>query len=79
MADVNVNNPGFMIFGAHNLSQSSTGRVIANIETFIRHPQYSESAFDYDFALVSIANPLDFTASWKYQPVCLPDSCSDSW
>ena len=39
------------------------------------HPNYVFP--DYDYALVELPTPLNFSESWKVQKICLPESCSD--
>ena len=41
------------------------------------HPQFHPTSFDYDFALIELSSSIDFTQTWKVQPICLPDNCND--
>ncbi|TRY78712.1 hypothetical protein TCAL_06797 [Tigriopus californicus] len=48
-----------------------------NVEEVIRHPKAGQTAqFDYDFALVKLATPVDFSRFHRVRPACLPDPSS---
>lgn len=45
---------------------------LVRVKNFIRHQNYSLYPIDYDFALLELAEPLNFTD--KIQPIALPDA-----
>ena len=60
------------VLGVENLHQS-TGRELSIPIDFVRtHPQYNPISFDFDFALLRTAKPIDMTFA---QAICLPRSC----
>lgn len=67
-----------VILGDHDWTSKTEvveGRFDA--EEFIRHPKAGQVAqFDYDFALIKLVTPVDFTQYHRVRPVCLPDPSS---
>ena len=64
-----------LYFADHDANVGDTDEYTATPDAIVIHPSYDGA--DYDFALIHISTPLDFTNSWKIQKVCLPTDCSD--
>lgn len=45
---------------------------IIDIKKFVEHKDYNSDTTDYDFSLIKLAEPLNFTD--KIQPISLPDA-----
>ena len=72
-------NPGFSInnlltrFGEHDLESTDEPHphVDRKVEKVIKHPKYNvEESYDYDIALIKLANPVDYDLN--IIPICLP-------
>merc|ERR1712183_366659 len=58
------------------------GQVRMAITEIINHPDYDSNSVDRDFALLRMANPIDWAANPNIRPACLPEYTAgdyDQW
>jgi len=58
-----------VVLGEHDITRSDGEQIIAPSQ-WISHPSYNERTTNYDFAIVRLSNPVDFSPS--VVPACLP-------
>lgn len=67
-------NSDFVHFTRNNVRVNSSfyaqGGSVVRVSRYIRHPRYSNSNGDFDYALLELAEPLNFTSG--VQPIALP-------
>ena len=68
---------GYVTYADHKLGTTDTNEQVVEIANVISHPSYTESTFDYDYALVQVKTAVSFN-TWQIQPVCLPESCASA-
>jgi len=61
--------------GEHDWStESETRSITRNVVKIEMHNRYSEKTMDYDFALLKIDTPVDFSKYEHIRPACLPQT-----
>jgi len=64
-----------VLVGDHDVSvETETISQRKNISQLIIHPQYNSATNDYDFGLMKLWSPLNFTSHPNIRPICLPVS-----
>lgn len=66
-----------VLLGEHNVQQSYDGAFKAGVTKITVHPDYNSNTMDHDFALVRLAQPVQFSSSVR--PVCLPQNNYDDY
>lgn len=56
-------------------AESASGGTLVKVKKYIKHPKNGRTAFDYDFALLKLQEPLEFDD--QIQPIALPDEQLD--
>jgi len=64
-----------VILGEHNITDSDFNRV--DVAQIIKHPNYDPYKYDYDYAILRLANPVAFTN--EVSPACLPADLSNTF
>merc|ERR1712088_431569 len=70
-----------MLLGEHDYWDSDEP-VRMDISEIIMHPDYNSNTVDQDFALLRMANPIDWAANPNTRPACLPEYTAgdyDQW
>ena len=57
-----------VLLGEHNIADDEFNSV--DVAEIINHPDYNNETVDYDFAILRLANPVNFTN--EVRPACLP-------
>ena len=57
-----------VLLGEHDTSDNVADR--HNISAITPHPRYNETTADFDFAVITLAAPVNFSAA--VAPICLP-------
>ena len=57
-----------VLLGEHDTSDNVADR--HNISAITPHPRYNETTADFDFAIITLAAPVNFSAA--VAPICLP-------
>lgn len=52
-------------------SMFASGGTVIKVKKYINHPKNGEVAFDYDFSLLELAEPIQFND--RMQPIALPE------
>ena len=66
----------YVYFGKHDWDDwSDYYRMAVPLSSITLHPNYNFP--DYDYALLELPTPLNLSANWNVQKVCLPTSCDD--
>ena len=47
--------------GEHSISTSDGTELVVRADNYLVHPKYQESGFRYDFALLRLEEPVDFS------------------
>jgi len=76
-----VENANFQVLlGEHDYMDSSEADSIrSGISAAINHPRYDASTTDYDFSLVKLSEPVDFSQHPHIRPICLPADDSETY
>merc|ERR1711973_444438 len=76
-----VENANFQVLlGEHDYMDSSEADSIrSGISAAINHPSYDASTTDYDFSLVKLSEPVDFSQHPHIRPICLPADDSETY
>ena len=65
-----------VLLGAHDISQESRRNrneyLMRKVISIVPHPQYNQETINYDFSLLKIKNPIDWTSAYDVRPICLP-------
>jgi len=64
-----------VLLGEHNIADSVYNRV--DVAEIINHPNYNSQTLDNDYAILRLANPIDFTI--EVSPACLPADLSATY
>ena len=56
--------------GDHDLYIKGDGEKYFSVKSWVSHPQYDPRTTDYDYAIITLNNPIDFSVS--AMPICLP-------
>jgi len=59
--------------------QNSPASIIVKPEAVVQHPLYDPSNHNYDFSLLKLPTPVNFTAFPNIRPICLPVDDSESY
>jgi len=72
---------GFQVLlGEHDYTDSTeTDSIRSDISEVVIHPRYDESTTDYDFSLVKLSEPVDFSQHPHIRPICLPADDSETY
>ena len=69
-----------MRLGEHDRwDDSESDHLELEASEIINHPDYSKRNTQYDFAMVKLAQPVDFSAHPHIRPICLPATSSDTY
>ncbi|CAK8684132.1 anionic trypsin-2-like [Clavelina lepadiformis] len=60
-----------VLLGNHQLSEDDVGQLLVEIDSYTIHPDYNRFNFDNDYALVKLAEPVEYTDFIR--PICLPN------
>ena len=61
------------LLGEHDYeSNTETDMVRMSISEIVDHPSYDHGTTNYDFSLLKMKNPIDFSAYPHIRPICLP-------
>jgi len=61
-----------VVLGEHNTNYQDSKDEVFSVSSFRKHPQYSPTTTDYDFAIITLTKDVTFTDA--IEPVCLPNS-----
>ena len=61
-----------VVVGDHDLYISGDGEKSFLVESWVSHPQYNPRNTDYDYSIITLKYPIDFSMSLSAMPVCLP-------
>ena len=64
-----------MLLGEHNIGDEEYNRV--DVAEILDHPDYNSDTLDNDFAILRLANPVNFTN--EVSPACLPADVSATY
>ena len=64
-----------VLLGEHNIADSVYNRV--DVAEIINHPNFNSETLDNDYAILRLANPIDFTI--EVSPACLPADLSATY
>ena len=69
-----------VVLGEHDISVTTeTVTVRSAVLEIISHPDYNLLSSDLDFALLRLANPINFEAVSNIRPICLPADASQTY
>merc|ERR1719312_1253036 len=67
-----------ILLGEHDVTTTSeTDSIRSNVAEVIKHPKYR--GLNYDFALVKLSSPVDFSKHPHIRPICLPENESENY
>jgi len=62
-----------VVLGDHDIETTSEStRLLSDLSEIVNHPEYDDDTTDFDFALLKLQHPIDFSANSHIRPVCLP-------
>ena len=61
-----------VVVGDHDLYIKGDGEKNYLVESWVSHPQYNPRTTDYDYAIITLQKPIEF--SFSALPVCLPST-----
>ena len=56
--------------GDHDISVEGDGEENFHVQSWVSHPQYNLATTDYDYAIITLSKPIQFSDS--AMPICLP-------
>ena len=56
--------------GDHDLYIKGDGEKYFSVKSWVSHPKYNARTTDYDYSIITLKNPIDFSVS--AMPICLP-------
>ena len=56
--------------GDHDLYIKGDGEKYFSVSSWVSHPKYNARTTDYDYSIITLKNPIDFSVS--AMPICLP-------
>ena len=73
-----------LYLGEHNFRNNikknqEKAEMYREVEYIRIHPKFEEGEFKYDFALVKMRDPVDFSAHPKIRPICLPTNNGNTY
>jgi len=69
-----------VLLGEHDYRDSTeTDSIRSDISTFVNHPSYDSKTTNYDFSLLKLAQPVNFTEHPHIRPICLPADDSQTY
>merc|ERR1711892_1536249 len=64
-----------VLLGEHDYSSLAESDMLKrNIEKIVDHPNYDKQTSNYDFSLMKLAEPIDFSSYTHIRPICLPEN-----
>jgi len=64
-----------VLLGEHDYSSVAESDMLKrNIEKIVDHPNYDKQTSNYDFSLMKLAEPIDFSSYPHIRPICLPEN-----
>merc|ERR1712002_696027 len=64
-----------VLLGEHDYTTTTESNMTrAGVERIVNHPDYDRITSNYDFSLIKLADPVDFSLHPHIRPVCLPES-----
>jgi len=69
-----------IVLGEHTYTSSSETTILElGVEKLIQHPDYDPTYTNFDFSLLKLESPVDFSAYPHIRPACLPESDSNDY
>merc|ERR1711970_1457463 len=63
-----------VLLGEHDYTTTTESNMTrAGVEMIVNHPHYDKQTSNYDFSLIKLADPVDFSLHPHIRPVCLPE------
>merc|ERR1712106_907191 len=64
-----------VLLGEHDYSSVAESDMLKrNIEKIVDHPNYDKQTSNYDFSLMKLSEPIDFSSYPHIRPICLPEN-----
>ena len=71
-----------VLLGAHKLDDDEEivmgDLTFRTVTTIVQHPDYDNQMTNYDFSLLKLDRPIDFTSTPNVRPICLPEKMDSS-
>jgi len=69
-----------ILLGEHDYTTTSeTNRIRSDVASVVNHPSYNSNNYNFDFSLVKLSSPIDFSQNSHIRPICLPDDDSKTY
>merc|ERR1712013_606409 len=69
-----------LLLGEHDYTTTTESKMVrASVEKIVNHPNHNKTTSNYDFSLIKLAEPMDFSEHPHIRPVCLPEPGSGDY